>query len=207
MDLSAAIALVSAAISLVAVLVSLRTARAQNALSAKLAEEEHQLLFEQVRMQRDSDILSWTEACIRSLAECEFFVEHLDPGRLSEENRILYRDLRCRLSALIDQGRLFFPNETPEMKGAENPVAYRGFRQRILSFLVHSFDEFSKFERLGSEDQRQALVATLNDLRRKFVSEAQVAIDPRRFIALKEMNDLKRQRGLQVQKLEDREDI
>ena len=47
----------------------------------------------------------------------------------------------------------------------------------------------------------QAALRSLNDLRRLFVSESQIAIDPRRYIALKEMNEFKRRKGVQEQSL------
>jgi hypothetical protein len=40
-----------------------------------------------------------------------------------------------------------------------------------------------------------------------FVSEAQLAIDPRRFIALKEMNEIRIQQGLEIQKREERDPV
>ena len=39
----------------------------------------------------------------------------------------------------------------------------------------------------------------LSELRRAFISEAQLAIDPRRFIAMKEMNEIRTGRGLAPQ--------
>jgi hypothetical protein len=197
--------LAAAFLALIALIVSVRTARAQQRLSRDLAKEQSQLLFEQVRMQRDSDILGWTQDCVHVLAECEAFFESVSPAGLTAESRDRLRALRHRLSALIDYGRMFFPNHAPDKKGADNPAAFQGFRQRILSRLVAAYGVVSKFERLRSDEHRLERLGRLNELRRMFVSEAQLAIDPRRFIALKEMNEIRVQQGLEIQKREERD--
>ncbi len=197
--------LAAAFLALVALIVSVRTARAQQQLSHALAKEQSRLLFEQVRMQRDSDILGWTHECVHVLAQCEAFFDRATPATLTPETRDHLRTLRHRLSALIDCGRMFFPNQAPDKKGAENPAAYQGFRQRILSRLVAAYNVVAKFEGLKSNEHRLERLARLNELRRMFVSEAQLAIDPRRFIALKEMNEFRLQQGVAIQKREERD--
>src|SRR5262245_27582342 len=197
--------LVAAFMALAALIVSVRTARAQQQLQQDLAREQGQLMFEQVRMQRDSDVLSWTHDCVEVLARCEAFFESVSPGTQPAESRDELRRLRHRLSALIDCGRLFFPNHEPDKKGADSPAAYQGFRQRILSRLVSAYTVVSKFERLKSDEHRLERLARLNALRRMFVSEAQLALDPRRFIALKEMNEIRIKQGLEIQKREERD--
>jgi hypothetical protein len=197
--------LVAAFLALIALIVSIRTSRAQQRLTQDLAKEQGQLLFEQVRMQRDSDILRWTHDCVAVLAQCEAFFESVTPATQTAETREELRRLRHRLSALIDCGRMFFPNHQPDKKGADNPAAYQGFRQRILSRLVAVYNVLAKFDRLKSDEHRLDRLARLNELRRMFVSEAQLAIDPRRFIALKEMNEIRVKQGIEVQKREERD--
>jgi len=47
----------------------------------------------------------------------------------------------AKLSALIEQGRFFFPNVTKaDGFGAEKPPAYRGYRNLALDFLVASYN-------------------------------------------------------------------
>jgi hypothetical protein len=203
---AAAVGQVAAAIlALVALILSVRTAGAQQRLAKELAREQSQLLFEQVRMQRDSDILAWTHECVDVLAECEGLVESAATAAPGPEAREQLRALRQRLSALIDYGRMFFPNHAPDKKGAENPAAYQGFRQRILSRLVAAYNVVAKLEALKSDQHRLDRLARLVELRRKFVSEAQLALDPRRFIALKEMNEIRLKQGIAIQSREERD--
>lgn len=197
--------LVAAFLALIALIVSVRTSRAQQRLTQDLAKEQGRLMFEQVRMQRDSDVLRWTQDCVHVLAHCEAFFESVTPATQTAESRDQLRVLRHRLSALIDYGRMFFPNHEPDKKGADNPAAYQGFRQRILSRLVSAHNVVSKFDRMKSDEQRLERLSRLNALRRMFVSEAQLAIDPRRFIALKEINEIRVKQGLEIQRREERD--
>lgn len=51
----------------------------------------------------------------------------------------------CRLSALIEQGRFFFPNiKTEEGYGKDKPPAYRGYRNLALDMLVASYNLHQK---------------------------------------------------------------
>jgi len=201
------VACVSAFVSLIAVGVSLKTAAEQRRLARHLAEEEHRLLFEQVRVVRDSDIIRWTAKCVSILAEIESEVAFSDTSNNNSSEQYRLNELSHKLSALIDQGRMYFPNQAPASKGGEKPPAYQGFRQVILTVLVRIYGAVSNFDPQSSADERETLVNLLSDYRRRFVSEAQLAIDPRRYIALKEMNDVKAGMGLQTQDLGTKENI
>lgn len=198
-NIAAALGQVLAAVlAVIALLLSISTARAQQRLATRISREEQAMLFEQVRNQRDSDIIRWTEACVHGLSEIESFIAHPPSANLDEKKH----GLLARLSALIDHGRLFFPNDHPGKKGSEKPAAYRGLRQLILTVLVSVYNVLAREETLAREDERAKACAELMELRRTFVSEAQLAIDPRRFIALKEMNAIRAGLGLAPQKLE-----
>ena len=162
------------------------------------AEDERAMLFEQVRMQRDSDILRWTERSIGLLAEAESVVAVYDPASTSADARAQLRSLRTHLSAVVDSGRMFFPNSRPDSKGQEKPGAYQGERQWILEVLVGAHAVLAKVDSAADVD-RQATVARLAEIRREFVSQAQLAIDPRRYMALREMNEIRLAHGLAPQ--------
>lgn len=205
MSISVMLASASALVSLVAVAVSLKTAADQRKLARQLAEEEHRLLFEQVRTQRDNDIIEWTSRCVSILAEIESEVAFSGTCNKNTDEQSRLRELCHRLSALIDQGRMYFPNHAPHAKGGEKPPAYQGHRQVILTVLVRVYDKVAKFDARSGENAREQTVNSIGKYRRRFVSEAQLAINPRRYIALKEMNDLKAGKGLELQELGDTE--
>jgi hypothetical protein len=200
---AAAFGQVAAAIlALVAILKANATAREQLRMSERIAKEQADLQFEQVRLQRDSDILRWTERAIACMAECDGAVAAIDPAKLAAGAHTL-TTLQMRLSALIDQGRLYFPNEAPQSKGQGNPVAYQGERQRILTVLVRAYEALGAARGANDAVALDRVCQELVQLRRVFVSEAQVAIDPRRFIALKEMNERRVGRSLTPQQSDD----
>ncbi|MEZ5923963.1 MAG: hypothetical protein R3D57_06215 [Hyphomicrobiaceae bacterium] len=198
-NIAAAVGQVAAAVlAVIALIISISTSRAQQRLAERIAAEERALLFEQVRNQRDSDIIRWSEACVHNLAEIESFVGNPSASDLDARRQ----ELLTRLSALIDHGRLFFPNHQPDKKGADKPAAFQGFRQKILTVLVSVFNVLAREETSTRSGAREKARAQLLELRRAFVSEVQIAIDPRRFIAMKEMNEFRVGRGLAPQGLE-----
>ncbi|MFO1169412.1 MAG: hypothetical protein U1E49_00410 [Hyphomicrobiaceae bacterium] len=198
-NIAAAFGQVAAALlAVVALIISISTSRAQQKLAERIAGEEQAMLFEQVRNQRDSDVIRWSEACVHTLAEIESLVAHPPAeGAVRERNQLL-----ARLSASIDHGRLFFPNQQPDKKGTDKPAAFQGFRQKILAVLVAAHHVLSREDALVSETARATAIGQIGELRRVFISEAQLAIDPRRFIALKEMNEIRAGRGLAPQSFE-----
>ncbi len=212
MEIGSWVAVVSAMASVIAIVVSLKTATDQRKLARQLAEEEHRLLFEQVRVARDNDIIQWTSACLDVLAETEahlaiFADAKQEPFALATADQKKLLGLAHRLSALIDQGRLYFPNQAPHTVGTDKPSTYQGHRQLILTTLVRAFDATTAWLSHPSWEGLTDLRQRLTDLRRLFVSEAQLAIDPRRYIALKEMNDVKAKLGRRLQELDKMEEI
>ncbi len=186
----------AAILALVALVMSVKTARSQSETSQRIASEQSRLLSEQIRIQRDSDILRWTEQVIDLLSEADTFAAELGTAPFDDLAEARRRRLLSRLSALIDHGRMYFPNERIEAKGAGNHRAYRGHRQAILDALVFSYEALKDAHHVKSGQDAVALCAKIVDFRRQFVSEAQAAIDPHRFIELKEMNQLRMERGL-----------
>lgn len=186
----------AAILALVALVISVRTSRSQSETSDRIASEQSRLLSEQIRIQRDSDILRWTEQVIDLLSEADTFAAELGTVTFDDLAEARRRRIQARLSALIDHGRMYFPNDRIEAKGAGNHRAYRGHRQAILDALVSSYESLKEAHHVKSEAEASALCAKIVDFRRQFVSEAQAAIDPHRFIELKEMNLRRTERGL-----------
>ncbi|MEL7544420.1 MAG: hypothetical protein AAGJ70_11675 [Pseudomonadota bacterium] len=138
----------------------------------------------QLRLHREDHVIAWVQNCIAILAEVEERASghgHADGALLRAED---YITLRARLSFLIDEGRLYFPNRRSPTKGRLNHSAFRGHRQAILDPLVAFYEAMAALQAgdTGGESRDNVPgLASLNDIRRTFVSEAQSAIDPRKF--------------------------
>lgn len=73
----------------------------------------------QLRLHREDHIIEWSQACIQLMAEVE---EHISLGtNLAQSD---YIQLRSRLSARIDEGRLYFPNLQAPAYGELKHAAY-----------------------------------------------------------------------------------
>lgn len=84
------------------------------------------------------------------------------------------QDNLCRLSALIEQGRFFFPNiKVEEGFGKDKPPAYRGYRNLALDMLVASYNLHQKSD--AANHLRQA-----ETLHRNFTSIVYGVVRPER---------------------------
>ena len=139
-----------------------------------------------LRLAHDSDIIAWSDEVIGTLAEihealCEKGVAYADG-----DFRQMRMGYRARLSALIDRGRLFFPNSAEGDKGRDKEEAYQGSRQPALEVLVKAYDLLASAGAHAGPDAEAA--ADLTKLRRRYVAEVFKAVDPvRRGLTLKEI--------------------
>ena len=141
-----------------------------------------------LKLAHDSDIIRWSDAVILELAEahemlCEKGVSYPDgdfPQRRSAA--------RARISALIDRGRLFFPNTVDKGgHGAEKELAYQGHRQPALEALVRAHDALNAAGLAPGPDKAALEAMTIQ--RRAFITEVFKAVDPvRRGMTLKELS-------------------
>src|SRR4029078_12999781 len=92
----------------------------------------------------------------------------------------------ARLSALIDQGRMLFPNVRETEVGLTNPDAYKGKGHAIPDA---GFDFFHCLKTLTCEPGQKA--AALVDIRRRFVSEAQTILSPRSALYINDVNRIR----------------
>ena len=95
---------------------------------------------------------------------------------------------RAKVSALIDRGRLFFPNRPSKIgHGADKEAGYQGHRQPALDALVAAYDLIDKSGLAPGPDR--AAIDELIKLRRAYVAEVFKVVDPvRRGMALKELS-------------------
>lgn len=99
-------------------------------------------------------------------------VEVLTSLRLNETNNELKKQMLSKLSSLIESGRFYFPNmDRKDGFGKQKPIAYQGYRNVILDFLVYEYQLFEK------EDHVQYLKHAVS-LQRLFTSYVFQYLDP-----------------------------
>lgn len=90
----------------------------------------------QVENEYTNGLLKWHGEVVMVLLKLRLSHTH---GKTSQHNEDL-----ALLSALIEQGRFFFPNiDRADNFGQEKPPAYRGYRNLSLDFLVASYNLFN----------------------------------------------------------------
>lgn len=117
------------------------------------------------------NVRAWAdEAC-----ECISMAIHSSHLEENQRKETLFNALH-KISALIDRGRWFFPNQWSDEYGKNKEPAYRGIRQPILDQLVEAYDLIKEIQKSGSFEN--ALLLTHSQ--RLFVSEVQQVLNPRR---------------------------
>jgi len=160
------VAVVSAAISLIALALNLAIARRQTRVSV-----------EALKFNNDGQVMAWANRVVGAMSEAHHMCAATNVSSLFLNERSLA--LATTLSALIDEGRWFFPNVGRRPSEVEKPGAYRGSRQAILDHVVQVYEAVNELQR--SEDPpRTGLAQRIVEARRQFVSEVQLAVDPRR---------------------------
>ncbi len=88
----------------------------------------------------------------------------------------LKKELLSRLSAKIELGRFYFPNvDKGDKFGNDKPLAYKGYRNLMLDFLVFSYQIFEK------EDANK-FIKHAEILQRYFTSHLFDILDPTTFL-------------------------
>jgi hypothetical protein len=119
------------------------------------------------------DLREWASEAIDVLAEASYTCGHGD--RTSEDCAERLRSCRYRLSALVDRGRFFVPNQSVGEFGGEKPSAYRGWRHAALDPLVAAERVLSGEVEFGRFATREK---ALIEMRRQFVSAIQRILAP-----------------------------
>ena len=155
-------------------------------LNLRLVARQEKRNAVNLKMAHDSDIIRWSDEVILVLARanetlCEKGLSYSDNDfavRRSEE--------RAQVSALVDRGRLFFPNRTNTDHGADKEAGFQGFRQPALEELVHAYNVIDRAGAAPGPDR--AAAEQLMTHRRRFIAEVFRTVDPvRRGMTLKEL--------------------
>lgn len=164
-NLDVLVTIVSALVAVGSAIIARGETRAQRRL--KQAE---------ILQQVDAECLDWGRRAIAVLSSAQELAL-----RSTGQEGVIDRDaqsiLRAQLSALIDEGRLYFPNLSPDGHGIENEAAFRGLRQPILDALYYAWVEAGELG-VGPRNSRDCC-DFLFSCRRLLTSELQVHLDPR----------------------------
>lgn len=160
------VAVVSAAISVIALVLNILITSRQTRVSV-----------ESLKFNNDSQVMSWANRTVAAMAEAQHICASPNVSALYLNERGIA--LATSLSSLIDEGRWFFPNVGRRTTDGEKPGAYRGTRQPILDYVYAAYEAVSAMSR-EEDAPREALATKIGEAKRHFVSEVQHAVDPRR---------------------------
>jgi hypothetical protein len=136
------------------------------------------LQSEALKGQIDAEVLAWGDQGLHALTRAALLAESRGLG-LSTQDFVRERaGALSALSALVDKGRLYFPN-TETGGGIEKSRAFRGGRPLILNPLVFAFHELETLSHVASTPDADAARFFIM-CRREFVSELQHHLNPRR---------------------------
>jgi hypothetical protein len=124
----------------------------------------------ELHFQYRAEILSWYKETNQILIHLRVEAEK------NSNNGVLKRELLSRLSSNIELGRFYFPNIIDGINyGKNKPIAYQGFRNLTLDFLVFSYRLFDKNDANQYLDHAEAL-------QRYFTSSVFEIVEPRNFL-------------------------
>lgn len=155
-------------------------------LNLRLVARQEKRNATNLKLVHDSDIISWSDDVIGLLAEAQEALAEKGVSYGDAEFSGRRSAARARLSALIDRGRLFFPNRADATHGADKEVGYQGRRQPVLDVLVEAYATIDKSGHSPGPDKASG--DALLKQRRLFVAEVFKTVDPvRRGETLKEL--------------------
>ncbi len=166
--ISALVAVAALATSVIA----FRSANKSQAKADDLARRNAELLVSQATL----DHQAWADEYFREITRwaCEVCTAISTAIHICEQNNEERKlDTMIILSACIDMGRWYFPNQIYDDKKNGKEPAYRGVRQPILDWVVRAYDILEG--RHFSGNGRSALT----ECQRQFVSCVQQRLDPR----------------------------
>lgn len=161
------IAVISAALALLSLVLNTLVVNRQTALQA-----------ETLKMEMDSEVFAWVHEAIDAVSEGIALADGRGKVYAPVEFRTRAFETGHKLSSIADRGRLLFPNEAPGAHGQDKEGAFQGYRQPILDAVVFACAQLGRLEPEGGPDKDAGGVLTR--CRRLLVSEAQNALDPRR---------------------------
>lgn len=144
-------------------------------LAARRSERNLRILERQIG-QFDGEMVSWGIRGVEALARTHVYIMTEFSGQKQEEATVIRDELLANLSALVDSGRLYFINRSPDLEGIERPYANRGFRPAILDALMLCYEELRRAGLPPIQD-KDRVAKNIFGARRVFISELREEVD------------------------------
>ena len=144
-------------------------------------QRERELIDAREQIARvDTAAVAWGFRCIEAMSEAEALMRNPDENATGSHDAVVR--VLATLSALVDQGRMFFPNVNRDLVGTDKAAAMRGYRPAILDALLIAYFEleFARRNPNVNDEQQQLRLKNVFNARRAFISELQEALDPLR---------------------------
>lgn len=155
-------------------------------LNLRLVARQEKRNAANLKLAHDSDIIGWADEVIKALADAHEMMAEKGVSYGDSEFPARRSASRAHVSALIDRGRLFFPNRADATHGADKEAGYQGHRQPVLNILVAAYGIIDKAG--GGPGPDLASVEGLTKQRRAFLAEVFKTVDPvRRGETIKEL--------------------
>jgi hypothetical protein len=177
-EMALQIDLAAAVIAVLALLFSIR---------AGMRQRRHER--ETLHLQRDSDIIAWSNACLAGLCQGEMLLRP-EFAAIADESEFEKRrfEVLADISCCIDRGRMFFPNRDADRVGLDKEGAFRGYRHAVLDRLVWVYELLARvtYREPADAAERSKIREEAITHKRHFISEVQSEVDPRRRISFLE---------------------
>jgi hypothetical protein len=153
-------------------------------ISIWVSRHQSRVALENLRLQRDSDIIKWSNRAVDHLCSAEMILRqeyHVFTAESEYEKARL--GLMRDLSSCVDQGRLFFPNLKIDKHGQDRPGAYQGYRHPVLDCLVATYNVLENND-VRREDAAafEADRKNVTDFKKLFISRLDSELDPQGII-------------------------
>jgi hypothetical protein len=155
-----------------------REQRDEAKAAQKKAEDARDLERNQMRSAVLAELLVWARMSNEAMAEANVLFRNKPAGQ--PVDAAAAGDLMARLSALVDTGRLYFPNHSRDLDWPsfrDRPSAMKGFRDPILDTLMLAHEEL-RFAEKADDSGAQEAANNIFNARRAFISELQDWVDP-----------------------------
>lgn len=174
MDNATIVGLIATALGSAATAVGVVTAWRAARSAERVAAQQSELSAHATAADWLSDVRDWAGIVIDVISEASYRCKHADASDATSVVTTLFT-CRHRLSALIDRGRYFFPNQASDTLGLHKPLAYRGSRHAVLDPLVAIEQVLGGSHDVGKFKDADAAIVYL---RREFVSRVFSVLSP-----------------------------